>query len=233
MCLDVVVVRLGNELSTVSGRPRRRAGRRERAAGTSVSRPPASTSSGASIRGARASESKGCLRSSETGRNGYCLRARLRRLSKGETSMTARTGRLAASLYRDPAAETAAEDDDAFRVDVTARPETIVDGEGVGDERRLARTPLAQPVAAVVDGRGGPGREPRGVEHLTGHLFRVAAEIEDEPPAKRPSPRPPRSRRRAAASRAAACRPRPPPRARRYLAAPGARAGRCPPAAGE
>ena len=68
----------------------------------SVSRSPASTSRGASISGARASESNGCLRSSDTGTIGYCFLAMLRRLSKGETSMTARTGRFSASRTATP-----------------------------------------------------------------------------------------------------------------------------------
>ena len=55
--------------------------------------------------------------------------------------------------HRDRTPDAPAEDDDALRVDVLALGEPVVDDEGVRDERGLARPPLAQPVAAVVERR--------------------------------------------------------------------------------
>ena len=84
-------------------------------------------------------------------------------------------------LHRDPTAEAPSEHDDAIRVDVVACRELVVDGEGVRDECGLARPPLAQPVAAVVEGRERPRGEGVRLEHLSRHLLGVAAKVDDEP----------------------------------------------------
>ena len=110
--------------------------------------------------------------------NGYCFLARLRRLSYGETSTIAvPAGR---ELYRDAAAEAASEDHDASRVDVLALGELVINGERVGDQGRLARTPFAQPVATVVEGGDRPGCERFRVVDVPGNLLRVAAEVDQQ-----------------------------------------------------